>query len=288
MQDTCRVEPTDLAWDIMLRGLLGLLLLAAIVGGGDPRFRSQSPAPPQAASSLVREEQTMRVGGITEVWRLEWKSPPRPACAPEDADSSLTCPCSGFAFGESGQLDLVRTANDKEIERLELTPLFEEVFADQDGAIVQRWEVLDKDLEESRTETFAARVRSRPVVRIMHFADYNHDGAATEFFLQTGVEPCGKLTGIVIGLTQRNPRLHAFGTVLHPDKPLVLQKREWQALLEAKGRVEVRDWACGDHASEIEVDLELSAANKGIRVIRREYACLENDHRGQLIRKEIR
>ena len=65
----------------------------------------------------------------------------------------------------------------------------------------------------------------------MRFADYDLMATA-KFFLQTGVEPCGKASGIVVGVTAERPRLHAFGTAAHPDKPLVMQKREWEALLK--------------------------------------------------------
>ncbi len=236
-------------------------------------------------SSLVREEQQIVVDDIREVWRLQWKSPPKSACGPEP--DSLSCPCSGFAYGESGQLDLVRIVDGREVDRLELTPLFEKVFADQDGAIVQRWDVHDTDLNEPHTEEFAARVGTRPIVEIMHFADYDHDGKSTEFFLQTDTEPCGKVTGMVIGLSQRNARLHAFGTALHPDKPLVMHKTAWQALIGSHGPIDVLDWPCGDHGSEIEARLELRAGNKGIRVIRREFKCTETGARGRLLSERI-
>jgi hypothetical protein len=269
----------------MLRWLLGLLFVVAIVVNGKTKVRLQSSPSSRPTFALVREEQKIVVNGIPEVWRLEWKSPPKSACGPEP--DSLTCPCSGFAYGESGQLDVVRIVSGREIDRLELTPLFGKVFADQDGAIVQRWEVQDKDFEGAEAKGFAARIRTRPVVKIMHFADYNHDGQSAEFFLQTDTEPCGKLAGIVVGLTQRNPRLHAFGTVLHPNKPLVMRKTAWQALLTATGHVEVLDWPCGDHGSEIESDLELSATGEGIQAIRREFECTETGNRGRLLREQI-
>lgn len=271
----------------MLRRSLGFLFAAVIVLNGQAKVRSQSSPPAVLTTALIREEQRVVVNGISEVWRLEWKSPPISACGPEDVLSAITCPCSGFAYGESGRLDLVRIVNAREIDRFKLTPLFEKVFPNQDGAAVQRWELREKDYEESEEAGFAARVRTRPVVEIMHFADYDHDGRSTEFFLQTGVEPCGKRTGIVVGLTLRNPRLHAFGTILHPDKPLVMQKTEWEALLKATRPIEVLDWPCGDHGSEIESDLELRVTNRGIQAIRREFECTETGNRGRLLHKQI-
>jgi len=81
--------------------------------------------------------------------------------------------------------------------------------------------------------------------------------------MQTDVEPCGKITGIVVGVTSDRPELHAFGSALHPDTPLVMQKREWEALLKGMRPTEVLDWRCGDHGSEIESDLVVSAT-KGV------------------------
>jgi len=112
---------------------------------------------------------------------------PKSACGPEG--DWLSCPCRGFAYGESGQLDLVRVVNGREIDRLELTPLFGKVLANQDGAIVERWEVQDKDFEESEAKGFAARVRTRPVVKIMHFADYNHDDNPLSFSCKSTRNP---------------------------------------------------------------------------------------------------
>lgn len=117
----------------------------------------------------------------------------------------------------------------------------------------------------------------------MHFGDYNHDGNPTAFFLQTGVEPCGKILGIVVGVTPTHPRLHAFGTALHPNEPLVMHRKEWEALLGSRGPTEVLDWPCGDHGSDTETDLELSATNEGIHAVRREFACTETGKRGRLL-----
>ena len=107
------------------------------------------------AAPVVREEQKVLVNGNSEVWRLEWKSTPKPICSLEDVLSASTCPCSGFTYGESGQLDLVRSTKVRETERLELTSFFEEVFADQGGAILQRWEHQEKDFEGQQSKHFS-------------------------------------------------------------------------------------------------------------------------------------
>ncbi len=207
------------------------------------------------AATLVREEQTITVNGVPEVWRLQWKSPPQPACDAKD-QSWMNCPCEGFAYGESGSLDLVRLRQGREVERLPLSPLF-------DGpAMLQRWPTTDKDL-----------VAKRPVVRLMNFADYDHNGAATEFYLQTSSGPCGHIQGVVIGVSSSNSRLHVFGSSLHPDKALVLQRREWDDLLNARGPVRVVDWFCGDHGQNKQIELRLQATPAGIEVIREVYPC---------------
>lgn len=260
------------------------LLFAGTVVSSKPHAQLPGLTPAKLASSMIREEQKITVNGIPEVWRLEWKTPPKSSCGPED-DSWETCPCTGFAYGESGQLDLVRSTRGREVERLELTPLFGNDSPNQGAATLQRSEPQEKGLQEGGSDAYLARVRARPSVRIMRFGDYNHDGNPTEFFLQTGVEPCGKILGIVVGVTLARRHLHAFGTTLHPDKPLVMQKREWKALLKASGPITVVDWPCGDHRSDTETDLALSATNGRIQAVRRVFGCTETGKRGHLLRK---
>jgi hypothetical protein len=257
-----------------------------LVGQAELCAQSRSPI---VADSLIREEEKIVVSGNPEVWRLQWKSPPEEAaCGPQDPLGATTCPCGGFAYAENGQLDLVRMRNGKEIDRLELTPLFEQSLSAQKGAIVQNWPFELKDIEGRDTEGFSERVRTRPIVRLMYFADYNHDGKSTEFFLQTGVAPCAKILGIVVGITPKSQTLHVFGSMSNPNKPLVLQKTEWEALRKSAGPVEVLDWPCGDHGSGTEVDVDLRAINGAIQVVRREFDCTDDGKRGRLLSKENR
>jgi hypothetical protein len=185
-------------------------------------------------TAKIREEQQVTVNGVIETWELEWKAAPRPECEPNEI--SLTCPCTGFAYGEAGDLDVVRLRGGIEIERLRLTPF----FSDFDGeAIVQRWQADYKnDFKNSEREDFPIVVSRRPTVQLMYFSDYDHDGWETEFYLQTKALPCGKSYGIVIGLSKRDPRLHVFGTASNPIKPLPMQKREWEALRNASAPIE--------------------------------------------------
>jgi hypothetical protein len=211
---------------------------------------------------LVREEQSVMVDGTEEVWRLKWKSVPKPFC--DDATRPPTCPCTGFAPGERGDLDLIRLRRGTEIDRFNLTKLF-------------------KGSSISGTEVEAAVQRAD---RVIHLGDYNHDGLATEFFLQTDALPCGKRFGVVAGITKDNPRLHAFATVGHPDIPLVMRIDEWEKLRRATGTVNTVDWNCGDHGGVEQIEFELHWSPKGIDGLRRTYACSVKV-RGKLLTEEL-
>ncbi len=231
-------------------------------------------------TSTIREEQNIVVDGATETWRLQWAATPTPYCGADERDVSLTCPCMGFAYGESGDLYVTRLRNGIEIDRLRLTPIFGEY-----PAVVQRWAVDDeRDFKLSERDDFELIVGKRPTVQVMNFADYDHDGKRTEFYLQTEVAPCGKSVGVVIGLSTDNPRLHVFGTVSNPGKPLYLQKREWEALRDASSApVRVLDWACGDHGADTETELQLRWSSQGVDGSRREYTCPSKNKSRSLI-----
>lgn len=128
-------------------------------------------------------------------------------------------------------------------------------------------------------------VSKRPVVQVMHFADYDHDGHAAEFYLQTEAAPCGKSIGVVIGITTTNSRLHVFSSESNPRKPLFLQKWEWEAIRQTKsGTAKVVDWRCGDHGADTQTEFELHWSAKGIDGVRREYTCPLKHEARRLIR----
>ncbi|MGO9569612.1 MAG: hypothetical protein ACLP5H_18940 [Desulfomonilaceae bacterium] len=259
-----------------------LICLVVLLGGISALAEDPTP--------VIREEHKVIVDGIEEHWRLEWASPPNPACFPDEPDVWSTCPCNGFAFGERGDLVLVRKEPGQEEERFQLTQLFNGEF-DAPGnvgeVILRRWDVDKKDMDESTSPGFASRVRARPVATVMRFGDYDHDGRATEFLLQVGTLPCGKQMSVAIGVSRHTSRLHVFSTVEHPERPLVLQDWEWESLRAAKAPTKVTDWKCGDHGSDVETELELSADEKGIHATRWEYKCDRDGRRGELIEKEI-
>ena len=113
--------------------------------------------------------------------------------------------------------------------------------------------------------------------------DYDHDGQASEFLLQVGNAPCGKRLMALIGISRNQPHLHAFSSTAHPERPLVLQNREWAALLRANGPITIRDWECGDHGSVQAMEITLSARDGRISVHSRTFSCLENGSRGKVV-----
>jgi len=186
----------------------------------------------------------------------------------------------GFAYGESGDLYLVRLRNGTEIDRLHLTPLFEEK-----EAVVQRWpKDEERDFKLADRKGFSTLVSTRPTVQVMHLDDYDHDGKRTEFYLQTAAIPCGKSVGVVIGLSTNNARLHVFGTASNLSKPLYLQRRECQALRGASsGPVNIVDWSCGDHGADTQTEIRLQWSAEGIDGKRREFTCPPNNETRRLI-----
>jgi hypothetical protein len=193
----------------------------------------------------------------------------------------------GFAYGEAGDLSLVRLRGDRKIDRLRLARFFSEsLFAsDEPRAMVQRWAPdYKRDFKLGIREDFPRLVATRRTVQIMRLADYDHDGSASEFYLQTSSEPCGKSVGVVIGVTKSNPKLHVFGFASHPDKPIYLEKREWEALRTASSApVKVTALLCGDHGSGSELEDHLRWSAKGIDGIRREYSCTDDFERKGLV-----
>ena len=128
--------------------------------------------------------------------------------------------------------------------------------------------------------------RARPISRIMKFGDYDRDGRASEFLLQIGTLPCGKRMTIAVGISKKNPRLHAFTSFKNPDKPLILRTEQWESLRKAAAPFETPQWLCGDHGSDVEIVYLLQAKNGTVRATRRTYACTGDGKRGKLQAEE--
>lgn len=262
---------------------LGLLLSALLCLG---------LAPAAVDTRLVRDERAVSVQGMREVWRLVWAAKPRPLCPETDVVSSITCPCSGWAYGEQGDLFLVRMRGGREVDRLRLGPLFGRFDApgdaeDGDVAYLQRWPRRDRDHErEARGDpALVAEVHHRSSPQVIQPADYNHDGQATEFLIQVGTLPCGKHQYAAVGVTKDRPTLHALGSKAHPNEPLTMPLQAWRALLRSPTPKPVLIWDCDDHGSEVQSMLDVSAAGGVIRAVDRDYGCPSQGNAGKLIRE---
>lgn len=278
------------------------ITLAAVAAHGEPASQipaSQASQSPPSKAPEVRERRVVAVNGKSEVWELQWVSSPLLTCPPDDP-GWFTCPCEGFAFGESGYLDLVRIQDSKEIDRLHLTPL----FADQETpawetkkAVLQRWLIVEKtDFEAwdkadlsgvDQLAKFKQQVMRRKPVSILDVSDFNQDGWATEFVLQVGVLPCGKRQSILVGVSPERPQLHAFGTAEHPDTPLVLYVDHWAKLRTARRPVRVVSWTCGDHGSEEQTERTLAVDRAGIHVVKETFSCEGGREHGERLSREV-
>ena len=240
------------------------------------------------AEPVVREEKMVTINGANETWRLVWDAPPATVCGPEDVSTAITCPCSGLAYGEYGKLSLVRTRDGREIERMDLRPLFGQ-FDDPDEkvtglAYATRWPLAqgDAEREDKHDRGLIDDIKRRPAPVIMNFADYDRNGAANEFLLQVGTLPCGKHQFAAIGIGS-DGKLRALSSSAKPDAPLMMPLAAWQALAKSAGPTVVSTLTCGDHGSESRVELVVSADKGAIRVKSREYSCPEKGKRERLI-----
>ncbi len=273
----------------MTRSRIGVPVMLALAGMSSGVLAG-ADRPAGEADARVRATATFQTDAGAEIWLLEWRGPTTPVCAPDDP-AAYTCPCSGFAFGEAGHLELVRERDGRTIERLPLDPLFTDGFPAGDGqAALRRHDVRDGDSERSDSDAapqLVAEVSARPESRVLDPGDYDHDGHASEFVLQVATEPCGKHMGVLIGVSRARPTLHAFGSAAHPDRSLLLQTGFWEALRSARGPIREVAWRCGDHASETQIEQEIETDAAGIRVVEREFACTDDGGRGALLHEEI-
>lgn len=231
---------------------------------------------------VVRERREVLVSGVRETWRLEWTRPPAEACTPEEG---FTCPCAGFAYGERGDLDLVRSRPGQPEERMKLTPLFaggEMQAADPPEALLRRWPARDGDVHRPPTP---AEVRRRPALTVMDVAAPVPGGDGAGFLLQVDAEPCGKRIAVWVGVTPDRPRLHILGTRTHPDRPLRMRVEAWEQL-RRQGRAKIVEWPCGDHGAEEQGEIEVAWTKGQPDPTRRTFACTPSGRRGRLLRTE--
>lgn len=241
-----------------------------------------APLAPIDAQPVVREETEVTVDGKKETWRLVWQVPPTLDCvAPKEW---WTCVCNGFAFGESGVLDLVRVRADGSEDRLALGE-----------RTVQRWiptkaesdAAMHTGLSEDGAESDGGLGMTREalaghaVARIMKIGDYDHDGRATEFVFQVGAGPCWHRHAVLVGLERGRDELHVFvdeETEVDPDPSvptdpeITLAPSDWELAKSGLPRTFTRV-PCGDHgATEAEL-LTLTRGPKGLRAKRSTRRC---------------
>jgi len=253
---------------------LGLLALIA------------APLLTASAKEVLREQRSFTVNGVQEVWRLIWHGTPRDSniCGPAKPDMAVTCPCSGAAYAQVGDLVLERGRPGAPPERMHLAPLFvgSDMVSNEKGqvAMLVRWPAPLRDIDHNPTP---AAIRARPAVTIMHLRDYNHDGIAGEFLLQVDTLPCGKHVLVAVGTTRDNPHLHALTSADHPERPLTLFQWQWDALARNPRPGKIMDWPCGDHAAEEETTLILRADRGRIHATRITSTCPDTfDANGEL------
>ena len=269
------------------RSRRGAGLPARLVSAGFALWLGLAGFATHASEVVVREERTIMVAGHRETWRLEWQGKPVKACGADAVYMANTCPCSGLAYGEAGQLWLVRRRGGRDIEHLDLTQLFGKFDGpgDVDGmATAQRWPMRDRDYDREANEDpkLIKDIEHRKPVRLMVFADYDHDGNATEFLLQVGTLPCGKLQLAAVGISAANPHLHVFGTGAHSNEPLMMSQWVWERLKQSGEPKEVEEWPCGDHGSEESDRVVVSAKRGQINATSRVYECRADGHLGKL------
>lgn len=263
--------------------LLLLVAAAAVIGVLGTRVLLQEP------QNVVRESRVVMVHGAQEIWQLVWDAKPSIVCGSDRVSSAITCPCSGFAYGEYGDLSLVRQRGG-ETERMPLSPLFG-MFDGPDfdrtrgKAILQRWPLEADDLprEDRGDPTLVAVIMDRNERTLIEPADYDRDGSATEFLIQVGTLPCGKLQFAAIGVAPTSNRLHTLSSLAKPDEPLIMPAAAWSALRASAGPTAVTTWACGDHGADQRNVLVVSAVDGTIQVRERKYSCREDGNDEKLL-----
>jgi hypothetical protein len=221
------------------------------------------------ADPLLRERAEVTINGVKEQWSLRWDTPPKPFCEyPEDA---MTCPCAGFGYGETGKLSLIREREGMPKEKLLLDPMFDGGFNPSEASILQKYEYIDAD-GDLTSEQFQESITKRKPASILQLKDYNGDGLAAEFVLQVGAGPCGHRQGVLLGVDARGGPIRVFGTKTNPAAPLSLEMKTWDSFL-FKNSFDSVEFGCGDHGSEDETVLHLSAKDGEFNAVEERFDC---------------
>lgn len=274
----------------VLLAAVAIALAASFVVSGASQRATLAPS----ADTTIRERRAVTRAATQETWELRWRSTPSLVCTP-DEPLWITCPCHGFEFGEAGDLEVVRRRNGRDVDRLHLTPLF--AGRNQPGwetgmAALRRWPELPADRDafikadpdERELAAFARAVTTRGSVSVLAMHDYNGDGAATEFLLNVGTLGCGEPEAMVVGISDKHPTLHPFGTAEHPDTPLVLRRMQWDQLRTSNPYRAVT-WQCRGPEEE-QVEVAISVDEKGIHAREKRFAC-DRSGRGRQLSSRI-
>lgn len=248
--------------------VVGLLLLLALLCGCSTQ------------RGLVREQRVLSLPGQQEVWKLMWTTSPGMTCGADDLVLAGSCPCGGVAYGEFGDLVVLRERHGRVIDRLNLTPLFATHTSPEPGrysgqAFLQRRPLRFSDRLRAvhHDPALLDDMKTRPATEILNWQDYDHDGQASEFLLQVAAGSCGSRELVAVGTSLRQPRLHVLTTVDHPELPLVLPLPAWQQLRDSATPTEIAVRSCGEQGSTTRLLLRVSAENGGIYVREREFSC---------------
>lgn len=240
---------------------------------------------PVSAADIVRQTKTVQVGKISETWQLVWHGQPKALCAVSEGEGAMTCPCTGFAYGEQGDLSLVRKRNNRVVESLPLNSLFRYGDVEKGKAGLQLRTVKESEVDRSFAgdHQLPADVQARPTADVMTLKDYDHDGRATEFLILLGNIACGHQMYAALGVTRKVPYLHLLRTHERPRVPLIMDIEQWNALLIAVKPTKVREWNCGDHGSDWQTDFVLYAHDGHIHVTERSFKCQGDNKPPRLI-----
>lgn len=211
---------------------------------GSPPESSEPVSAKKTGPPVIDEVKTIEIDGVTETWSLVWRHPPDLTCADKAWN---TCPCGGFAFGQTGELDLVRKRPGEPDDKLDLNKLSE------DPVELQRWAPTKADRDKDDPPS-PEEIKKRPRVTTMKFGDFDHDGRETEFLFRVGLAGgCGHTSYMIpIGISTKNPKLHMFQSV-ERQRP-IFNGDDWEKVrtLKGDGPLKIITLQCGDHGSEEE------------------------------------
>lgn len=216
---------------------------------GDPR----RGWPEAFVPSRVRDRVELDFAGAKETWLLRWKEEPKPACFVEEAKQSGKCLGIDGA-GESGQLEIVRIKDGKEIASEDLT----ELLAEKGPLVLPRY---------ADGVRFSARgLTTAPPKPLLVLGDYNQDGVAAEFVMQGPMRVWAPRPGVLIGFGKGSGKLFGYKTI---------DTATWEKVKTTSSVLEVVTTRCFDHASPTEYVDIFTKTSAGVTRGRKEFTCID-------------